>query len=218
MTAKMIKTTEKSAIESAGIDQESKPIAQGFTMEDLKRKKDRILSSRVTHTTIGVGIPNAQVVFQIIDDPAFRLAVLLFKFKLAKQESICIVIEDSPSAEYLYGKLMNATLHVGICRSGHMFIYPVIEADPVTGDRHQWHAARDEVVRLGKLGPISVSADKQGGVGYLVTAPEGAEMIVMPTIPPHINMMYLINAAFAGKILKELDHPIIKALQAGMPI
>ena len=214
----MDKTTEKSGAESAGTEPESKPTAQGFTMDDLKRKKERIMSSRVTPTTIGVGIPNAQVVFQIIDDPAFRLEVLLFKFKLAKQESTCIVIEDSPAAEYLYGKLMNATLHVGICRSGHMFIYPVIEADPVTGDRHQWHAARDQVVRQGQLGPISVSADKQGGIGYLITQPDDAETIVMPTVPAHIDMMFLINAAFAGKIINEMDHPIIKALKAGMPI
>lgn len=183
-------------------------------LDKIRRPKEHRVALTVTPTHIGIGIPNDQVAFIVIDDDAFRFECLTFRFKLTKPDQLCVVVADSAAEKELAGKVMNTTLHVGLTRSGAIFILPQYGPHPITGMRNQWHQAMDDVIARAQKGPIFCKA-VSAGVGYETSSPVDATTAVMPTLPPHMPMKKILYLAFGQRILESLDHPIMIALRSG---
>jgi hypothetical protein len=99
------------------------------------------------------------------------------------------------------------TLYAVIDRQNNVSLVPV----PLPGEngvRNQWHESLAQAVEHAKLEWIRITANMHTG-GYDVYEAEGA--LLGPEWPAH-DIDELVQVAFRGKIIVNLDHPIVQSL------
>jgi len=98
-------------------------------------------------------------------------------------------------------------LHAAIDRQNNVFLIPV----PLPGEdgtRNPWHESLAQAVEHAKLKWIRITANMHVG-GYDVYEAEGE--LPEPEWPEH-DIDALVQVAFRGKIINDLDHPMVQAL------
>ena len=98
-------------------------------------------------------------------------------------------------------------LHAAIDRQNNVFLIPV----PLPGEdgtRYHWYESLAQAVEHAKLKWIRITSNMHAG-GYDVYEAEG--VLPEPEWPSH-GIDALIEVAFRGKIITNLDHPVVQSL------
>jgi hypothetical protein len=98
-------------------------------------------------------------------------------------------------------------LHAAIDRQNNIFLIPV-PLPGEDGNRNPWHESLAQAVEHAKLKWIRITANMHTG-GYDVYEAEG--VLPEPEWPSH-GIDALIEVAFRGKIITNLDHPVVQSL------
>ena len=154
-------------------------------------------------TNVHVGKPKKPQFFRthISDDMTFPAMILENK---EARESYVVVPEVAQEISELVRPVM---LHAAIDRQNNVFLIPV----PLPGEdgtRNPWHESLAQAVELAKLKWIRITANMHVG-GYDVYEAEGE--LPEPEWPEH-DIDALVQVAFRGKIITDLDHPIVQSL------
>jgi hypothetical protein len=154
-------------------------------------------------TNVLVGKPKKPQFFRThsADDMTFPGMILENK---EARESYVVVPEVAQEISELVRPVM---LHAAIDRQNNVFLIPV----PLPGEdgtRNPWHESLAQAVEHAKLKWIRISANMHVG-GYDVYEAEGE--LPEPEWPEH-DIDALVQVAFRGKIITDLDHPIVQSL------
>ena len=154
-------------------------------------------------TNVLVGRPKKPQFFRThtADDMTFPGMILENK---EARESYVVVPEVAQEISELVRPVM---LHAAIDRQNNVFLIPV----PLPGEdgtRNPWHESLAQAVEHAKLKWIRISANMHVG-GYDVYEAEGE--LPEPEWPEH-DIDALVQVAFRGKIITDLDHPIVQSL------
>ena len=188
------KTTSKEAAPSTGIDLKSLRLPANY---------GATLGVKKLLTNVLVGKPKKPQFFRThtADDMTFPGMILENK---EARESYVVVPEVAQEISELVRPVM---LHAAIDRQNNVFLIPV----PLPGEdgtRNPWHESLAQAVEHAKLKWIRISANMHVG-GYDVYEAEGE--LPEPEWPEH-DIDALVQVAFRGKIITDLDHPIVQSL------
>jgi hypothetical protein len=154
-------------------------------------------------TAVPVSKPKKQQFFRSHPDPHMSFNVLLLE---DKEHRDCYILHQN-AAQAIPALVRPATLRVAIDRHNNVFFIPV----PLPGEdgkRNLWHDSLDEAVGLSEKAWIRITANMHAGV-YDVYQAEGK--IPEPEWPV-VSMEGLIEVAFRGKVIQDIDHPVIQSL------
>jgi hypothetical protein len=154
-------------------------------------------------TNVLVGRPKKPQFFRTHTADDMRFPGMILENKEAR-ESYVVVPEVAQEISELVRPVM---LHAAIDRQNNVFLIPV----PLPGEdgtRNPWHESLAQAVEHAKLKWIRISANMHVG-GYDVYEAEGE--LPEPEWPEH-DIDALVQVAFRGKIITDLDHPIVQSL------
>ena len=154
-------------------------------------------------TNVPICRPKKMQFFRTHISDEMTYAVMLLENKEAR-EYYAVVTEV---AQEISGLVRPVMLHASIDRQSNVFLIPV----PLPGEdgtRNPWHESLAQAVEHAKLKWIRITANLQAG-GYDVYEAEGE--LPEPEWPAH-DIDALIQAAFRGKIISSLDHPVVQSL------
>lgn len=154
-------------------------------------------------TNVPVGKPKRMQFFRthLSEDMTFPAMILENK---ESRESYLVTPEVAQEISEL---VRPVTLYAVIDRQNNVSLVPV----PLPGEngvRNQWHESLAQAVEHAKLEWIRITANMHTG-GYDVYEAEGA--LLGPEWPAH-DIDELVQVAFRGKIIVNLDHPIVQSL------
>ncbi len=154
-------------------------------------------------TKVPVDKPNKQRFFRAHSDPNMSFNVFLLEDK----ENRDYYILHHDAAQAIPALFRPTTLRVAIDRHNNVFLIPV----PLPGEdgkRNPWHDSLADAVGLAEKAWIRIAANMHAGA-YDVYKAEG-------NLPepewPDAGMEELIEVAFRGKVIQDIDHPVIQAL------
>ena len=110
-------------------------------------------------------------------------------------------------AEHLPELIKPVTIILIIDRQGNLRLVPVPYPGP-DGQRNPWHQSLLEALTLAKTDWLRISANMQNG-GYDVY--QARATLASPEWPEH-TMDEIIKIAFRGRIINDLDHPVVQGL------
>ena len=110
-------------------------------------------------------------------------------------------------AEHLPELIKPVTIILIIDRQGNLRLVPVPYPGP-DGQRNPWHQSLLEALTLAKTVWLRISANMQNG-GYDVY--QARATLPSPEWPEHA-MDEIIKIAFRGRIINDLDHPVVQGL------
>ena len=188
------KATSKESASSTSIDLKSLRLPANY---------GATLGVKKLLTNVLVGRPKKPQFFRthIADDMTFPGMILENK---EARESYVVVPGVAQEISELVRPVM---LHAAIDRQNNVFLIPV----PLPGEdgtRNPWHESLAQAVEHAKLKWIRITANMHVG-GYDVYEAEGE--LPEPEWPEH-DIDALVQVAFRGKIINDLDHPIVQAL------
>lgn len=155
-------------------------------------------------TTIPVRKPSKQDFVRVHPDSAFRLETFILEFK-EERESYLVASELWPD---LVGELTPKILFTAINRQKTLFVWPV--RLPGEDGRHdEWNASALEAAKLAQSKWIRVSANMNLGAYEIFEA--NSEL----TDPewPETDFTKILETAFKGRYIKDLDHPALRRLR-----
>jgi hypothetical protein len=156
-------------------------------------------------SNISVRKPKKQEFFRVIDKPGCTLETSILEVDSIEREYY--LVETSLHAS-LEDELTPVILHLCINRQGELFFWPV-KSHASDGRRNKWTESALEAAKLAKEKWIRIMANMSKGEYDLVVA-EGA--IPAPDWPD-ITFDKLINIAFKGQYITDLDHVVLKKLR-----
>jgi len=154
-------------------------------------------------TNVLVGKPKKPQFFRTHESDAMTFAAMILENKEAR-ESYLLVPAIAQEISELVRPVM---LHTAIDRQNNVFLIPV----PLPGEdgtRNPWHESLAQAVEHAKLKWIRIAANMHVG-GYDVF--EAQAELPEPEWPAH-DIDALIQVAFRGKIITNLDHPVVQSL------
>lgn len=154
-------------------------------------------------TKVHVGRPKKPQFFRIHTADNMTFSGMILEDKEAR-ESYLVVPEVAQEIIELVRPVM---LYAAIDRQNNVFLIPV----PLPGEdgtRNPWHESLAQAVELGKLKWIRISANMHVG-GYDVYVAEAK--LPEPEWPPY-DIDKLVEVAFRGNIISDLDHTIVQKL------
>lgn len=154
-------------------------------------------------TNVLVGKPRKPQFFRthISDDMTFPAMILENK---EARESYLVVPEVAQEISEL---VRPAMLHAVIDRQNNVSLVPV----PLPGEdgtRNPWHESLAQAIEYAKLKWIRITANMHVG-GYDVNVAQAE--LPEPEWPAH-DIESLVQVAFRGKIITNLDHPVVQSL------
>ncbi len=154
-------------------------------------------------TAVPVAKPKKQQFFRSHPDPHMSFDVLLLE---DKENRDCYIVHQN-AAQAIPALVRPTTLRVAIDRHNNVFLIPV----PLPGEdgkRNPWHESLADAVGFAEKVWIRITANMHAGA-YDVYQAEG-------NLPepewPVVSMEELIGVAFRGKVIQDIDHPVIQAL------
>lgn len=154
-------------------------------------------------TNVLVGKPKKSNFFRTHTSDAMTFPAMILENKEAR-ESYIVVPNVAQEISELIRPVM---LYPVIDRQNNVSLIPVPLPDEA-GTRNPWHESLSQAVEHGKLKWIRISANMNVG-GYDVYEAEGT--LPDPEWPEH-GIDALVEVAFRGKIISNLDHPIVQSL------
>ncbi len=188
------KATSKESASSTSIDLKSLRLPANY---------GATLGVKKLLTNVLVGRPKKPQFFRthIADDMTFPGMILENK---EARESYVV---DPGVAQEISELVRPVMLHAAIDRQNNVFLIPV-PLPGEDGNRNPWHESLAQAVEHAKLKWIRITANMQVG-GYDVYEAEGE--LPEPEWPAH-NIDALVQVAFRGKIINDLDHPMVQTM------
>lgn len=155
-------------------------------------------------TTIPVRKPNKQDFIRVHADPAYRLETAVLEFK-EERETYLVAPELWPE---LPGELTPKVLFTAINRQKVLFVWP-IRLPGEDGRHDEWNASALEAAQMAQMDWIRISANMSLGAYEIYQAtgdlpePEWPEM----------NFSKILETAFKGRFITDLDHPALRRLR-----
>jgi len=154
-------------------------------------------------TSVSVGKPKKSQFFRTHPSIEMTFPAMILENKESR-ESYLVMPEVAQGISELVRPVM---LHAAIDRQNNVFLIPV----PLPGEngaRNPWHESLAQAVEHAKLKWIRIAANMHTG-SYDVYEAEGE--LPDPEWPAH-DIDVLIQVAFRGKIITNLDHPVVQSL------
>ena len=154
-------------------------------------------------TNVPICRPKKMQFFRTHISDEMTFAVMLLENKEAREYYVVV----PEVAQELSGLARPVMLHASIDRQNNPFLNPVPQPGE-DGTRNPWHESLAQAVDLAKQKWIRITANMHTG-GYDVY--EAVGELPEPDWPGH-DIDALIQAAFRGKIISSLDHPVVQSL------
>ena len=154
--------------------------------------------------TVPVRKPNPQDFVRVHPDPQYRTIVAFIELR-DDRESYLVMPEI---AQQLPGECVSVLCHTAISRQGVAHLWPV-RLPASDGRPNEWHRSAMEAAERAMSRWVRVKANMSLGA-YEVF--EAASSIPDPIWPEH-SFHQLLEIAFRDRVVKSLDHPVIKRLR-----
>ncbi len=154
--------------------------------------------------TVQAKKPNSQQFIRA--HPTMEQMVDVIKWKDDKDELYLLHPKITP---YLLEQRQRVMLYLCIHRSGSPFLFPVPQPDK-NGKSYSWHRSAAEAILKARKQWVRLQPDNSSG-GYVLYEAKGK--IPDPEWPTDMSMVDYISIAFKDKMIADLEHPIIKALE-----
>jgi hypothetical protein len=191
--------------ESSSVPVSAQPATSGVDLRALRLPANygATLGVKKLLTNVLVGRPKKPQFFRTHESDDMTFPAMILENKESR-ESYVVVPEVAQEVSELVRPVM---LHAAIDRQNNVSLIPV----PLPGEdgtRNPWHESLAQAVEHAKLKWIRITANMQVG-GYDVFEAEGA--LPEPEWPAH-DIDALVQVAFRGKIITDLDHPVVQSL------
>jgi hypothetical protein len=154
--------------------------------------------------TVPVRKPNRQEFIRVHPDVEYRLQTALLELK-EERETYLVAPE-------LWGELANEVvpkvIFTSINRQGVVSLWPIRLPD-ANGRLDDWNQSALDAANLGMSEWVRVTANMSLGAYEVFAAPPG---IPEPTWPEY-SFTQLLNIAFRGRFIQDLDHPVLRRLR-----
>ena len=110
----------------------------------------------------------------------------------------------------LQGECFFATLFIAISRTGVLFMWPVKVPAPTAGSI-EWHTSAAMAAQYAMKSWVRVKSNMDLGA-YEIFEAEGS---IPDPIWPDLSFDEIFRIAFKDRIIRSLDHPVVKRLRGG---
>jgi len=168
----------------------------------LTPNSSETLGSKKLVSVVPVTKPSKEKFFQTSTDDDRSMDVYLYEDSV---ESTFYLV--SPQVVDILDKLARAmTLHLAIDRGGNPFFIPIPLPDD-RGQRNSWPASMLNAIEHARGKWVRVQSDKSMGI-YQIHEAQGK--LEGPNWP-ELSLEELVNIAFAGRVINDLEHPKVQA-------
>ena len=157
-------------------------------------------------TTVPVRKPIAQDFIRVRAEPQYRETLALIELKDDRETYIV----DLVAVPELQGECFFATLFTAINRYGVLFMWPV-RTPAADGRTNEWHASAAMAAQYCMRGWYRVKANMGLGA-YEIFEAEGS---IPDPIWPELSFDAILRIAFKDRVVRSLDHPVVKRLRGG---
>lgn len=169
----------------------------------LSQSFDELYSAKKLITRVPVRKPNKSEFFRVHPGQDWRIQVMALELKEENETYVLLPAISSAIPELI----KPITLHTLIDRHNNVFMTPVPLPNS-EGRRNPWHQSLAEVVEMAEIQWVRISANRHvGAYDALVATGKLAE----PEWPEN-SFNELFEIAFRGRIIDNLQHPVIRQL------
>jgi hypothetical protein len=155
-------------------------------------------------TSIPVRKPLKQDFVRVCPDPAFRLETMVLEVK--EDNETYLVVQDLWSE--LQNELVPKVLFLAINRQNVLFLWPVRLPTP-DGRHDSWNTSALEAAKLAEEDWVRVASNMHLQA-YEVSQSVG---LIAEPVWPSIDLEKILEIAFKGRRIEDLDHPILRRLR-----
>ena len=181
------------------------PIGSAFDPSSLRLTQDfASLGVKKALTTVPVRKANRQDFIRVHREEQYRLQTALLELK---EERETYLVDPSLWGE-LASEIVPKVIFTSINRQGVVSLWPIRLPDE-TGRLDDWNQSALDAATLAMNEWIRVTANMSLGAYEVFTAPPG---IPEPSWPEY-SFKQLLNIAFRGRFIQDLDHPVVRRLR-----
>ncbi|MGE0766245.1 MAG: hypothetical protein AB7L90_07245 [Hyphomicrobiaceae bacterium] len=155
--------------------------------------------------TVPVRKPSAQDFFRVHPDENWRLDTALIEIKADRE----IYLVDPAIWPLFPNECKPRTLYTTIDRRNVLTLWPVRLPDE-NGRLDDWNRSAHEAAQIAMEKWVRMSADMALGA-YRIDVAVGA--FPDPVWPTDVTFADLLKIAFKGKMIEDLDHPVLRRLR-----
>jgi hypothetical protein len=156
------------------------------------------------HLTIKIRKPNRQEWFRIHPDPEWTFPTLMFM----NQEDNELFLVDRPLQPALASELRPMAIYTTITRAGHIFLWP-IPMPGADGHHNDWHRSALMGAERSRTQWIRLASDRSLGAYEVFTT----KATLSDPVWPSLSREQIYERAFRDRIIRSLDHPVLKRLR-----
>ena len=204
-------TSELRAVEPNPKTSETSPPAAAptdpFDLDNLRLDSNFAATAGVKKLlrTVPVRKPSKQEFVGVHPDPAFRENFAMIELKEDRESYL---IAGPGLAAELAAEATNMTLFTAVNRQGVVFLWPV-RLPSADGKEMVWHSSAREAAAEAVTTWTRVTANMALGA-YEVAI---AETITTEPQWPDFSFQDLLRIAFKGRLITDLNHPVVKRLR-----
>ena len=157
-------------------------------------------------TTVPVRKPLPQDFVRVRPEPQYRAMLAFIELKDDRETYIV----DLGAVPELAGECLFANLFTAITRTGVLFMWPV-KIPAADGRISEWNVSAATAAQHAMKGWIRVRSNMSLGA-YEIFEAQGS---IPEPIWPELSFEEIIRIAFKDKIIRSLDHPVVKRLFGG---
>jgi hypothetical protein len=177
-----------------------------FAPENLRLSQSftELVAVKRILTTVPVRKPSPQDFVRVHPDPKYRENFPVVELKDDREEYIV----GREVLNELSGEFVGKTLYTAINRQGTVFLWPVRLPSPEGKDMDWWRSGHEAAERATKVW-LRIRANQNLGAYEMFEAqsdfgePEW----------PNFSFAELLKIAFRGRLIRSVDHPVIKRLR-----
>ncbi len=155
-------------------------------------------------TTVPIRKPNKQVFFRVHPSEDFRLPLMVLELK---EEGETYLVKPHLRQE-LAEEITPKMLVTCVTRQGDCFLWP-IRLHGEDGRLDPWNQSALEAAEIGKEKWIRLLSNRSLGAYEVVQATDN-----LPEPKwPEVSFQELVTLAFKGKVIQDLEHPILRQLR-----
>jgi hypothetical protein len=192
------------------IDSEkSESIPDHFKLENLRLDPSFTKTAGVKklRTTVPARKPSPQDFVRVNPDPDYRNNFAMIELKEEREEYLL----TPDVAEQLPGEIVFKTIFTAINRQGVVFLWPVRLPTPDDKVNAWWQSARDAAEKAMTMW-LRLKADMSLGA-YQISIPERDDIPDPDWAKVEESFEELLRIAYRGRLVTDLDHPVIKRLR-----
>lgn len=185
--------------------------AGGLDLDRVRAKQDFAAAAgmKTLVTNIAVKKPAKQMFVNVLGDPAYRVDVHLLPVEGGdRMDKVHYLVLPEIAQQVAFDEIRATTLVTYIDRAGSVFLWDVPLPSGDLRPISWWDSARMIITEYTDRW-INIRANRSCG-SYDVA--EATASIPKPT-PPSLSMGQLLAAAFRGRIIDTVDHPVLRALR-----